>query len=152
VEDIGFYARPAWSAAFISYVAARAGLDLPPSATHARYVDAFLARALTDPAGASFLPFDPAERVPRPGDLLCADRAVVPLLHWRDRIAEEGVPRPMHCDVVMRAAPGVVEAIGGNVSDVVALRRLPADQEGRVLPAPIDKPRFFLLLAASARP
>ena len=148
VEDIGIYARPAWSAAFISYVAGRAGLDLPPSATHARYVDALLSRALTDPAGAAFLPLDPSERAPRSGDLLCADRAFTPLLHWRDRVAEEGVPRPMHCDVVVRAAPGVVEMVGGNVSDVVALRRLPADREGRVLPAPIGKPQFFLLLAA----
>ena len=148
VEDIGIYSRPAWSAAFISYVAGRAGLDLPPSATHARYVDALLTRALTDPEGAAFIPFDPAERTPRAGDLLCADRAFTPLLHWRDRLMEEGVSRPMHCDVVYRAGPGVVEMIGGNVSDVVALRRLPADRDGRILPAPIGKPQFFLLLAA----
>lgn len=148
-EDIGHYNRPFWSAAFVSAVARRAGLDLPPSATHARYVDALLARAVTDPQGAAFLPFDPHERAARPGDILCADRTRgAPLLHWRERLWEEGRARPMHCDIVVRAGPGAVEAVGGNVLDVVALRRLPADPKGVLLPAPEWRSRFFLLLAA----
>jgi hypothetical protein len=153
-EDIGLYAYPAWSAAFISAVARRAGLpesDFPPAATHARYIDAMLARATADPDGAAFLPFAPEDRSPAPGDLLCADRALEALPHWSARLAEAGRFRPMHCDVVVRAGPGLVEAIGGNVQDLVVLRRLPADAEGRVLPAPPGKPRFFLVLAARER-
>ena len=54
----------------------------------------------------------------------------------------------MHCDVVVRTAPGVVEAVGGNVDEMVVLRRLPADRQGRVLQAPADQSQFFLVLAA----
>lgn len=150
-EDIALYARPAWSAAFIAALARRAGIgfaDLPPATTHARYIDALLARAATDPDGAAFLPHAPEDRAPRPGDLICADRSLYPLAHWTQRLADRGRFRPMHCDVVVRSRPGTVEAVGGNVEDLVVLRRLPADAEGRLLPAPPDRPRLLLLLAA----
>lgn len=150
-EDIALYAYPAWSAAFISAIARRAGVpveDLPSSPTHARYIDRILARAMADPEGAPFLPFAPEERAPGPGDLLCSDRAWYPLRHWSARLAERGRSRPMHCDVVVGVAPGVVEVIGGNVEDMVVMRRIPADAEGRVLPAPPGKPVFLLVLAA----
>jgi hypothetical protein len=39
----------------------------------------------------------------------------------------------MHCDIVVSAGPGIVEAVGGNVADAVTLARWPADGEGRVL-------------------
>jgi Uncharacterized protein conserved in bacteria (DUF2272) len=150
-EDIGLYAHPAWSAAFISALVRRAGVpesDLPSSARHAGYIDAVLARAITDPHGARFRPHAPDERAPRPGDLLCADRSAVPLPHWSARLAEIGRPRPMHCDVVVRNGPGAVEVVGGNVQDLVVLRRLPSDLAGRVLPAPSGQPPFVLVLAA----
>jgi len=151
-EDIALYAYPFWSAAFISAVARDAGVperDLPSSFTHARYVDAALARAAADPAGAAFRPEDPASYAPKPGDLLCADRTKgIAYSHWTERLAQRGQSRPMHCDVVVRTAPGVVEAVGGNVDEMVVLRRLPADRQGRVLQAPADKSQFFLVLAA----
>lgn len=150
-EDISLYAHPAWSAAFIAALARRAGLsfaDLPPATTHARYIDALLARAADDPEGAAFLPYAPEERAPQPGDLICADRSPYPLVHWSRRLAERGRFRPMHCDVVIRSRPGTVEAVGGNVEDLVVLRRLPADAEGRLLPAPPDRPTLLLVLAA----
>ncbi len=40
----------------------------------------------------------------------------------------------MHCDLVVATGPGVVEVVGGNVGDSVALTRLPADERGRLLP------------------
>ncbi|MEO3473197.1 DUF2272 domain-containing protein [Roseomonas sp. CAU 1739] len=150
-EDISLYDYPAWSAAFISTVARRAGVpesDLPSSSRHARYIDAVLRRAITDPEHAAFSPHAPEEQAPVPGDLLCADRAYVPLDHWTRRLAETGRPRPMHCDVVVRTRPGVIEAIGGNVRGTVALRQFPSDATGRVLPAPPGRPSFVLLLVA----
>ena len=150
-EDMSIYAFPAWSAAFVSAIARRAGIpesDLPATDRHARYIDALLARATAVPDGAPFLPYAPEDRAPRPGDLLCADRSAAPLSHWSMRLAEAGRPRPMHCDIVVRTSPGVVEAVGGNVQDLVVLRRLPADAAGRVLPAPPGQPPFVLVLAA----
>jgi hypothetical protein len=41
-----------------------------------------------------------------------------------------------------------VEAIGGNVQDLVTLRRFPAYADGRVVPAPAGYPSFFLILEA----
>jgi hypothetical protein len=149
-EDISLYAYPAWSAAFISAMARRAGIpesDLPSAARHARYIDAVLVRATADPEGARLRPYAPEEWAPRSGDLLCADRSAVPLEHWSMRLAEVGRPRPMHCDVVVRNGPGVVETVGGNVQNLVVLRRLPADANGRVLPAPPGQPPFVLILA-----
>jgi hypothetical protein len=153
-EDIALYAYPAWSAAFISAIARQAGVpneDLPSSPTHARYIDRLLARAMEDPVGAPFLPHAPEDYAPRPGDLLCGDRAWAPLPHWTARLAERGRPRPMHCDVVIGTAPGRVDLIGGNVEDMVVMRRIPADEAGRVLPAPPGKPVYLLVLAARDR-
>lgn len=153
VEDIENYSEPAWSAAFISAMARRAGLpesDLPSSDRHARYIDAMLVQWLADPDRAPFRPHAPDEYAPRPGDLLCADRnRVLPLTHWTGRLAELGRSRPMHCDIVVRGGPGQVRAIGGNVQGMVVLRHLPADPEGRVLPSPPDQPQFVVVLEAA---
>lgn len=150
VEDIAIYAYPAWSAAFIGFVARRAGIseyDLPSMPTHARYIDRMLRRAQESPDTAAFLPYAPEERPLRSGDLLCADRSNHPLAHWSQRLADRGRFRPMHCDVVVRLRPGVVEVVGGNVADMVVLRRFPTDAQGRVLPAPEGRPRFLLVLS-----
>ncbi|HWL80954.1 MAG TPA: DUF2272 domain-containing protein [Roseomonas sp.] len=156
---ISLWAYPAWSAAFISHVMAGAGIPsfvFPPAAAHATYIDVLLSQATWHPDTAAFLPHDPADYAPRPGDLLCADRSRVPLLHWQERLAESGQFRAMHCDVVVAGAAGRVQAVGGNVLDAVVLRRFPADAQGRVLPAPPDKPPFLLVFenrldAASAQ-
>lgn len=150
-EDASVYENPAWSAAFISAVARRAHVperDLPSTERHARYIDAVLEQALSDPESAAFLPHAPEDRAPAPGDLLCADRSHLPLAHWSGRLAESGRPRPMHCDVVVRTLPGSIDAVGGNVEGLVVLRRFPADSAGRVLPAPWGRPPFVLVLAA----
>ncbi len=54
----------------------------------------------------------------------------------------------MHCDTVVRAGPGAVEAAGGNVLETVALRRIPADARGVPRPAPEGRARLFLRVAA----
>lgn len=146
--SISLWAYPAWSAAFVSYVMEQAGVPafvFPPAGAHAFYIDALLGQAGWDPGRAAFLPHDPGEYAPRPGDLLCADRATLPILHWQERLMERGQFRPMHCDVVVANGGGKVQAIGGNVRDATVLRRFPADAEGRVLPPPPDKPPFILI-------
>ncbi len=138
--------QPFWSAAFVSYVLRGAGVDaveFPAAAAHATYVDALIRAALRFPATAPFIPFTPAERAPLPGDLLCADRGPEPIADWRARAADTGRFRPMHCDIVVTAGPGAVEAIGGNVRDAVTRTRFPADGSGYLLPALPGAPVWF---------
>jgi hypothetical protein len=148
-EGAALWQQPYWSAAFVSFVMRAAGVDraeFPPAPNHATYVDAMIGTALRFPATAPFLPHDPAGRAPRPGDLVCADRGAggpEALTGWRRRMAEAGRFRPMHCDVVVRAGPGVVEAIGGNVRDAVTLTRFAADASGYLLPRPPGAPAWF---------
>ncbi len=141
--------EPAWSAAFVSYVMRGAGVgarEFPPSAAHAFYLDALIADAQRFPATAPFLPYEVAERAPRVGDLVCADRSAAPLASWRDRAAEAGRFRPMHCDIVVRVTAGAVEAIGGNVRDAVTLSRFATDPSGRLLPRGPGQPTWFAIL------
>lgn len=145
-EGEALWQEPYWSAAFVSYVMRAAGVDraeFPPAPAHATYVDAMIGAALAHPATAPFLPHEPGARIPAPGDLLCADRSRAPLAQWQDRLAETGRFRPMHCDIVLRAGPGGVEAIGGNVRDAVTLTRYPADAAGYLLPRPAGAPQWF---------
>jgi len=135
-EAAPLWAEPFWSAAFISWLMAAAGVDSAewaPSASHARYLDHQDALAAAFPATAPFLPRNPAAYAPEAGDLVCRDRSRRPLADWSQRAAERGQFRPMHCDLVVATGPGVVEAVGGNVSDAVALARFPADAAGRIL-------------------
>lgn len=139
------WAEPFWSAAFISWVIGAAGVDAPefaPDAAHSRYLDHLDRLAELYPTQAPFLPRDPNLYAPRAGDLVCRDRSRQPLPSWADRAAERGRFRPMHCDVVITARAGVIEAVGGNVSDSVTLARWATDEEGRLLP----DPRPFLVI------
>ena len=146
--SISSYNHPAWSAAFISYAMASAGLprsDFDPSASHAFYVDRLIANAMADPASAAFIPHNPSDHALRPGDLVCADRSSMPLPDWSSRLMESGRFRPMHCDIVVRAGGGSLDMIGGNVLDVVLRRRIPTDAQGHVLPPPPERPPFFVV-------
>ncbi|WP_207537880.1 DUF2272 domain-containing protein [Sabulicella rubraurantiaca] len=138
-EASPLWAEPYWSAAFISWLIGAAGVDsveFAPSASHSRYLDHLDAVFAAYPTLAAFVPRDPAAYAPRTGDLLCRDRSRNALPYWGLRASERGQFRPMHCDVVVATAPGVVEAVGGNVEDAVTLVRVPADAAGRVLPNP----------------
>ncbi len=142
----GVWREPAWSAAFISFVFAGAGVDrreFPPSAAHAFYLDGLILDAQRFPSLAPFIPHDIAARAPEVGDLVCADRSSRPIATWRERARDGGAFRPMHCDIVVRIAPGVVEAVGGNVRDAVTLTVFAADASGRLLPRPRGEPRLF---------
>ena len=143
----GVWSEPAWSAAFVSYVLRAAGVDereFHGSAAHAFYLDAILRDARDFPAQAPFVPHDPAARAPEPGDLICADRSRRPLTGWRDRLAEEGRFRPMHCDIVLRLEEGPAGrsagAVGGNVADAVTLTRYATDAAGFLLPRAPGEP------------
>ena len=147
--DPALWQEPAWSAAFISFVMRGAGVDgreFPSSAAHAFYLDALIGDAQRFPATAPFIPHEVTDRAPRVGDLVCADRSATPLRSWRDRLAETGRFRPMHCDIVLRVIPGEVEAVGGNVRDAVTLSRFRTDSAGLLLPRAAGEPTWFAIL------
>jgi hypothetical protein len=117
-----------WSAAFISHVMDRAGLDgsrFRFSAAHWKYVQ----RAFEGPPGYAYAACDPKRAVPAVGDLLCYSRGAAPLKDfaaWRDAVALPGFSAPAHCEVVtsVDAHAHKIETVGGNVLQSVALRKL----------------------------
>lgn len=124
-----------WSAAFIGFVLRATGIDradFPPDAAHFTYVDALIGRAGRWGGRAAFLPHEITAYAPRAGDLVCADRGAAPLATLAQRQAEIGTPRPMHCDIVLSAAPGEILAVGGNVAQGVTAVRHATDAAGRL--------------------
>ncbi len=145
-EGARLWRAQAWSAAFISYVFQRAGVDareFRPTAAHSFYIDHMLKDAADFPAQAPFIPRSPSEYAPRAGDLVCADRSRNAISDWRQRAADNGAFRPMHCDLVVAVTPAGVEAIGGNVADTVARTRFPTDAGGLLLPYPPGGATWF---------
>lgn len=128
--------RP-WSAAFVSWLARGAGLggdEFPATVLHWDYIERFLRPRPTD----AFETRDAAATPPRVGDLVCQAREGTAALAQRSGFVPLAALRrgAYHCDVVVAARPGELQAIGGNVSDVVALSRVPTDAAGRLLPDP----------------
>ncbi len=145
-EGARLWRAQAWSAAFISYVMQRAGVDtreFRPTAAHSFYIDHMLKDAADFPAEAPFYPHSPTAYAPQPGDLVCADRSRSPITDWRQRAADNGAFRPMHCDLVVAVTPAGAEAIGGNVADTVARTRYPTDPGGLLLPGPPGSATWF---------
>jgi hypothetical protein len=122
----------AWSAAFISYLMDKAGLDARQfrfASAHWQYVQ----RALQQPDGYAYRACDPRTTVPAVGDLLCYSRGA-PLLKdfaaWRSAALQPGFAAPAHCEVVVEVDTDArkIETVGGNVVQSVARRRLRLNQ------------------------
>ena len=121
-----------WSAAFISYVMDRAGLDRQQfrfASAHWQYIQ----RALQQPDGYAYRACDPHTTAPAVGDLLCYSRGA-PLLRdfaaWRKAALQPGFAAPAHCEVVVEVDTDAekIETVGGNVVQSVARRRLRLNQ------------------------
>jgi hypothetical protein len=128
--------RP-WSAAFISWLAHGAGLtpsQFPETVLHWDYI----ARFLDAGEGDRFATRDPASYAPRVGDLVCVARSSLAAPDFAEQVSGFAELRrgPYHCDLVVGETPAEVEAIGGNISDTVALERLPVDARGLLVPRP----------------
>jgi hypothetical protein len=118
--------RFAWSAAFVSYVMRMAGAGgrFPYSGTHADYINA----AQLNPGRFVVAAERPDAYAPRRGDLICLWRS--PPLRFEDLPAGRFAS---HCDIVVGLQPGVLEVVGGNVDNSVALRRIPVAPDGRLV-------------------
>ncbi len=124
-----------WSAAFVSYVMAEAGVpQFAPTPSHIDYI-----RAAFREQGPYRLR-DPQHSVPAVGDLLCYLREQPQIAAYaglQRHLAQDGDWLPSHCDVVVALYPHEVWLVGGNIAHTVALRKLRRQADGRLqLPYP----------------
>ncbi len=127
-----------WSAAFISWVMAEAGVsdaEMPPSATHAGYLRAAIAAE-----GGHWQAHPPADYAPRAGDLICATRAGQKITRYDDIPAGA----TLHCDIVVMTSVGRLWSIGGNVRNSVTRTERLIDDKG-LLPPDSGRPWFLVL-------
>lgn len=128
-----------WSAAFISWVMARA--PLPGFGGSPRHLD-YIARAWRNPDASPYLFADPLTGKAAPGDMLCFLRASdhgLGAAGLRAALSGQGrMPTRSHCEIVVAANVGgdrTLYLIGGNVLNAVVMRKLPLDRSGRLEPA-----------------
>ena len=143
-----------WSAAFVSWVMARA--PLPGFQGSARHVD-YIARAWRDPEGSPYSFADPYASRPAPGDLLChlRDTATRGPAGLRQALESRQVPQRSHCDIVGAAdlaGDRRLYLVGGNVLNAVTMRILPLDGEGRLLASEVAIPLPVAVPAAGPEP
>ena len=134
-----FLSDTPWSAAFVSFVMARAGL--PGFVASASHID-FVRDAYQNPATSPYALADPDSANPAAGDLLCFSRArdVIGPQGLRDMLdsgSTDGLN--MHCDIVVATSPngdGKLYLVGGNVLQGVTMRVLPLNRAGRIWALP----------------
>ena len=122
----------AWSAAFVSYVMriAGAGPRFPYSAiNHSDYIDAAKAMALGQAGGWIVTAERPENYAPQPGDLICVGRGSA---HGCVMTTLPAGQFPAHCDIVVRAEPGQICVVGGNVDDAVTMKHVPVTPDGKL--------------------
>ncbi len=148
--------RDHWSAAFISWVMCESGLDemdqFQRSIAHHDYIDqAILARDGQAPDSA-YIAYDIGDAPLAVGDMLCrGSRPEYFTLDDRRAHLQQGART--HCDIVVKLDESAEEiwAIGGNVSDSVRLKRLPAGTGEHGLHAvPYNGRRMFAHLQLQA--
>ena len=122
----------AWSAAFISFAMKEAGDDgrFKKNAGHCVYINDAIKRR--DEPEAPFHGKRIEDYAPQLGDLICRNRGdsnvsfdTAPTTGWYSS----------HTDIVTAIKPGVVEMIGGNVSNSVSVSRLKLLPDGRLDPS-----------------
>ena len=122
-----------WSATFVSWVLAKAGLPgFRNSASHVDYVrDAYLRGGDN-----AYQYLDPARARAAVGDLMCYVRGNERAYGYAGLVSVVQVPTGglnMHCEIVVATNPGgdsMAYLIGGNVQQGVTMRLLPLNRNG----------------------
>jgi hypothetical protein len=126
--------RPAWSAAFISFVVRKAGAGdrFFYAEAHCHYTNKAMLLADGTNNGHGYVAHRPPTYAPKVGDIIVAGREYARAFDYDQArliyLADSFYPS--HGDVVVARSPGRIETIGGNVSrDTVGKRqrRLNAD-------------------------
>jgi hypothetical protein len=140
-----FLSDTPWSAVFVSFVMARAGV--PGFNGSASHID-FIRDAYRHPEASPYTFNDPDLASPAGGDLLCFSRGRNTLgpQGMRDFLgSDSGNGLNMHCDIVVAANPGgdgKLYLVGGNVLQGVTMRVLPLNRSGAIwgLPRRVGNP------------
>ena len=120
-----------WSAAFVSYVMVQAGVpQFTASPGHIHYI-----RAAWQQRGPYTLQ-DPEQTAVAAVDMLCYIRNHPQIEGYQGlraflAVGDEWLPA--HCDIVVAIRGQEAWLVGGNVSNTVAMRKLPLDGQGRAL-------------------
>jgi len=145
-ERTGRNCEQAWSAAFVSWVMATAGVPkerFPPSEAHWIYLAQIIRNA--DGPEPSFVPRPIHDYTPRPGDLICASRgASITPPFVQPPFLETIEHTKLHCDIVVGKHGRTLEAIGGNVRNSVSKNILKLDRKGHL--QPIARRPWFLVI------
>lgn len=145
-ERTGRNCEQPWSAAFVSWVMATAGVSkdrFPPAEAHWIYLSHIIRNA--DAPGASFVPRSIRDYSPRPGDLICASRGSSAIPQLAELPPLEIIENSkLHCDIVVARRGRTLEAIGGNVRNSVSKNMLKLDKNGH-LQSTARRPWFLII-------
>lgn len=122
-----------WSAAYISDVMKRAGVDnFEFSPSHSKYVKAAIDAREAGDTEASHWGYRTSERAPQAGDLVCFARANSGASYDQQGNGQY----KSHCDIVTGVREGFIDTIGGNVgdgvNDSVSARSFTTDENGLI--------------------
>jgi len=128
--------NPAWSAAFISFVAKKsgAGPNFLYSGAHAKYILAALHEAAKPNSTAKFIARRHTQHKPQIGDLIACGResAKTATFDTAEDFADENGFFPSHCDFVIEIGADFVRTMGGNVGNSVGRKNWPLNAQGRI--------------------
>ncbi|MBD1995218.1 DUF2272 domain-containing protein [Leptolyngbya sp. FACHB-541] len=118
-----------WSAAFISFVARKAGYEnFKFSIAHHSYIRDSIEKRISGDTNSSFWGFRLNEHKPQLGDLVCL---------WRGTpVIFDDLPSEFssHCDIIVDVRDTEVRALGGNVGDSVSMNTFQLDLDGFLKP------------------
>jgi hypothetical protein len=106
-NTVGFIQDTPWSAAFISYVMQRAGVDFPSNAAHVEYLNSL-------ENNSNFELLDPAKNKIQIGDVVVFNRA-----GNNQTFTSKPYSGFSHGDIIVSISNNTAEGIGGNVSNTV---------------------------------
>jgi hypothetical protein len=147
-DEQGHPFRPAWSAAFVSFIMRKSGAGQAffYHEGHIHYVVKAIRDARDAPNTAKFLGRDPRTQVPKVGDLISAGRGSARTVTFSNVLAKYGrkpVPDgnflPSHSDIVIdvNMARKEVTTVGGNVEvDTVGKKTWNLKNDGTLLKGP----------------
>ena len=122
-----------WSAAYISDVMKRAGVDnFESSAAHSKYIKGAIDARKAGDTEASHWGYRTSERAPQAGDLVCFAREGSGATFDNQGNGQY----KSHCDIVTGVRDGFIDTIGGNVgdgvNDSVSKRSFTTDENGMI--------------------